>query len=92
MPPCLRLLPPDFQVDIIRIDIRSVDRISPSSSLPNPPPSFPADDDNNDDSVVVLNDYKGSVEDFTIEGSILSNVVRSFAESSFIFDPKKAKW
>ena len=89
----LRLSPPAFQVDIIQIDIRSVDCISPSSSLPNPPPSFPADDDDNDNNfVVVLNDYKGAVEDFTIEGSISSNDLCSFAESSLIVNPKKAKW
>ena len=88
----LRLSPPAFQVDIIRIDIRSVDRISPSYSLPEPPPSSPANDDDNDDCVVVFNNYKGAVEEFTIEGLISSNNVRSFAKSSLIVDPKKAKW
>jgi len=53
--------------------------------------SSPADNDD-DDSVVVLNDYEGAVEDFTIEGSISSNDVRSFAESSLIVDPEKAEW
>ena len=59
---------------------------------PNPSPSSSANDDDNDDSVVVLNDYEGAVEDFTIEGLISSNNVHSFAKSSLIFDPKKAKW